>query len=177
VDTLRRLHAIRGVAADGSVVRRIEALLASAWELGLPRPAGLDGYLKRLHAFAGARRTDPRFQPGLCHNDFWHNNFLDDGERLWLVDWEFSGDGDPLFDVATFCLGARYTAEQQEVILAAFGCSEPGNLALLREMQSVVFLFEGAWALVQHALRGSAEYDYQAHAARMFGRLEDWRAG
>jgi hypothetical protein len=41
-------------------------------------------------------------------------------------------------------------------------------------MQQVVFFFEGAWALVQHGLRGSSDYDYAAHAARMFARLERW---
>jgi thiamine kinase-like enzyme len=177
VDTLSRLHAIAGVPADGSAVRRIEGLLASAAELGLPRPDGVEAHLEQLHRFVAQRQADPRFRTGLSHNDFWHNNFLDDGERLWLVDWEFAGDGDPLFDIATFCIGARYDDEQRAEVLRAYGYAEPGDLQVLAGMQRVVFFFEGAWALVQHGLRGSAGYDYAAHAERMFRRLDGWRAG
>ena len=153
VATLRRLHAIEGVAADGSLARRIEALLASAAALGLARPEGVNRALEQLWRFTAQREADPRYRVGLCHNDFWHNNFLDDGERLWLVDWEFSGAGDTLFDIATFCLSARYTDEQRAAVLRASGYQEPGDLRLLAEMCSVVFFFEGAWALVQHGPR------------------------
>lgn len=174
MQTLRRLHAIEGVPADGSLVRRIESLLASARELGLPLPEGIDAALGQLHAFAARRQADPRHRPGLSHNDFWHNNFLDDGERLWLVDWEFAGTGDPLFDVATFCLSGRYAREQEAAVLRAYGYDRADDLATLHDMQQVVFLFEGAWALVQHGLSASDGYDYLAHSERMLGRLAGW---
>jgi thiamine kinase-like enzyme len=172
-DTLRRLHAIKGVAANGSVFRRVERLLASAIDLGLALPERVSHYLAELGRLEAERALDRRFRPGLSHNDFWGNNFLDDGERLWLVDWEFGGDGDGLFDLATFSIGARYTDEERAALLAAYGYAEREDLGRLRAMEYAVFFFEGAWALVQHGLRGSGGYDFAAHATRMFGRLDE----
>ena len=39
-----------------------------------------------------------------CHNDLLNANFLEDGERLWIVDWEYAGMGDRFFDLANFAI-------------------------------------------------------------------------
>ena len=39
-----------------------------------------------------------------CHNDLLAANFIDDGERVWIVDWEYAGMGDPFFDLANFAV-------------------------------------------------------------------------
>ena len=46
-----------------------------------------------------SRRIAP-FRVVLCHNDMMPGNWIDQGERLWLIDWEYSGAGHPLFDLA-----------------------------------------------------------------------------
>jgi thiamine kinase-like enzyme len=56
----------------------------------------------------------------LCHNDLHHLNILDDGERLWLVDWEYGGCGDPLFDLASFLCQQESTHEERRVLLSAY---------------------------------------------------------
>jgi thiamine kinase-like enzyme len=56
----------------------------------------------------------------LCHNDLHHLNILDDGERLWLVDWEYGGCGDPLFDLASFLCQHESTHEERQVLLGAY---------------------------------------------------------
>ena len=56
----------------------------------------------------------------LCHNDLHHLNILDDGERLWLVDWEYGGCGDPLFDLASFLCQHESTREERQVLLGAY---------------------------------------------------------
>ena len=56
----------------------------------------------------------------LCHNDLHHLNILDDGERLWLVDWEYGGCGDPLFDLASFLCQHESTHEERQVLLDAY---------------------------------------------------------
>lgn len=172
--TLRRLHAIRGVPADGSAERRIARLLASAAALGVELPSATAAHTTRLRAISEERARDRRFQPGLTHGDLWGNNFLDDGRQLWLVDWEFAGDGDTLFDLATISLAGRSTPDQQRQLLQEYGYTEPGDLRQLRMLHFVVFFFEAAWALVQHGRVGSAGYDYWAHATRMLDRLGGW---
>ena len=178
-ETLRRLHSIRTVRADGSSYRRIERLLESAAGLGLELPPDTGAHQARLARVEQARSGNPRFVPGLSHNDFWANNFLDDGENLVLVDWEFSGTGDGLIDLATIAMGSQYTEAEQIALLAAYGLHEREDFADLQTMKWVVCFFEAAWALVQHGLRGSGnlafseagDYNYQDHARRMFERL------
>ena len=178
--TLRTLHALSesAVAAPCSIYERIERLMTSVDELGLEPPTTIDRFWWRLHAFRNQRAADTRFAPGLCHHDFWLNNFLvsnnDNEISLWLVDWEFAGIGDGLYDLATIALGAQYTPEQQKALLVAYGYSDPSDLASLEQMKNVVRFFEAAWALVQHGLRGSGgDFDYLAYSQQTFAALKD----
>lgn len=172
-DTLKRLHAVKEVPAEGSVFQRIERLLDSAKSLNLEMPPNLSVYLGRMRDIKAMREADTRFTPGLCHNDFWSNNFLDDGQQLWLVDWEFAGMGDGLFDIATISIGSKYSEEQQAFLLRSYGYTQDADLTTLQSMKYIVRLFEALWALVQHGLRGSNAFDYLSYARSTFQTLED----
>jgi thiamine kinase-like enzyme len=168
-ETLRRMRDCPGLQAQGSVYRRVERLLASARGLQVELPAEMERLVARMHAFEAERQG--RFVPGLCHNDLWCNNFLDDGQRLWLLDWEFSGAGDGLYDVATITLAGDYSETEQRDFLTLCGYTATGDEADLRQMRWLVSLFEGSWAFVQHGLRGSAGFDYLGYARKMMERL------
>ncbi|MBI5833924.1 MAG: phosphotransferase family protein [Armatimonadetes bacterium] len=170
-DVLRRLRGIGAVAANGRVTDRIDALLASARALGLAVTPDLLAHRDRAVAFEDERRASAGFAPCLCHNDLWTNNFMDDGERLWLVDWEFGGLGDGLYDVATLSWSAGWDDAVKRAFLVECGYRED-ELASAARITSVVTLFEGCWALVMHGLRGSAGFDYLAAAQSCFGRLD-----
>ena len=169
--TLRRLHEVKKVPAEGCVYRRVERLLDSARVLSLPLPPGLDAHLDTMRHIEAERKADTRFRPGLSHNDFWANNFLDDGQNLWLVDWEFAGDGDGLYDLATLAMAGKYSEAEQIALLHAYGYTHPGDYQQLQSMKTIVRLFESAWALVMHGLRGSEHYDYLGQSHKMFQML------
>lgn len=172
-ETLRRLHAIQEVSADGSVYRRIERLLASLETLKSETPTNLNRHREEMERIEAARCADSRFVPGLCHNDLWANNFLDDGQNLWLVDWEFAGNGDGLYDLTTIAQAGNYSEAQKRLLLETYGLTAPDDLASLHTLQYVVWFFEGAWALVQHGLRGSQDFDYLAYAQKMFAAMDN----
>jgi len=167
-ETLRRLHSVTGVRAECSVYRRIERLLQSAKSLPVELPAPLDGYLDRLQQIEERRHAEAQFPFGLCHNDFWSNNFLDDGEQLWLLDWEFAGNGDGLYDLASISIPGQYSEAEQVTLLQAYGYTRPEDLQSLQTMKWVVAFFEAAWGLVQHGLRGSSDYDYWGYSCNRF---------
>lgn len=179
-ETLRTLHSVTSVNGSGSQFERIEILLTNASNLGATLPSDLDRHREKLAAIAQTRSRDPRFRPCLAHNDLWANNFLDDGNRLYLVDWEFSGLGDGLIDLATISMAGGLSEEEQSTLLHAYGMVEPDDLNMLQSMKWVVTFFEGTWALVMHALRVNGicpveignEFDYQRHANAMFERLQ-----
>jgi len=77
--------------------------------------------LARRAATAFARIGDGGHATALCHNDLHHLNLIDDGARLWLVDWEYGGCGNPLFDVASFLALHDLGPGPTEVFLEAYG--------------------------------------------------------
>ena len=147
--------------------------------MNLELPSDIDSLHEKLIRIEQERLSDPRYTPGLAHNDFWANNFLDDGKNLYLVDWEFSGTGDTLIDLATVSMAGGYSEEEQTALLNAYGLMEPEDRVTLQTLKWVVTFFEALWAVVMHGIRGSGsaadgtagEFDYHRHAQRMFERL------
>lgn len=56
----------------------------------------------------------------LCHNDVHHLNLMSDERRLWLLDWEYAGVGDPFFDLASVCCYHDYDQPLREQLLIAY---------------------------------------------------------
>jgi thiamine kinase-like enzyme len=122
--TLHGLHVPAGIQAVryARQARRLRAGL----------PSGADD--ARLHERADrlfGRIDDRGFAPALCHHDLHHLNVLDDGERLWLVDWEYGGRGDPLMDLAGFLAMHELSPPATAQFLAAYGGLPPGDQALV----------------------------------------------
>lgn len=69
---------------------------------------------------AGGGRSDT-----LCHNDLHHLNLVGTADRLWLVDWEYGGTGDPVFDFASFICQHDCGARERELLCAAYGNGAP----------------------------------------------------
>jgi thiamine kinase-like enzyme len=77
-------------------------------------------------AYAGAKELADTIERRLgarplrpCHNDLLSANFIDDGERLWIVDWEYAGMGDPYFDLANFAANHELDADGEAALKAA----------------------------------------------------------
>jgi thiamine kinase len=85
--------------------------------------------LRRVAATAFDMLAGREAFAALCHNDLHHLNILDDGERLWLVDWEYGGCGDPLFDLASFLCQHESTHEERQVLLGAY--ASDGGISII----------------------------------------------
>ncbi|MFQ5785317.1 MAG: phosphotransferase, partial [Alphaproteobacteria bacterium] len=123
--TLRRLHR-SGVrfAATRDAFATIDAYRALAEKRGRPLPAGLAaaiGEMAPLHrAFAAqALPVAP------CHWDPVAGNFLDTDERMYLVDYEFAANGDPMWDLAYLALDAGFDAACEGALLDAYFTGSP----------------------------------------------------
>lgn len=172
VTMLHRLHSIRVTQRDtATIFRRIDYLLNEAETLGAYLPNDLNTQRSRLHDIEENHTVE---NPTLNHNDLWANNLLDDGHRLWLIDWEFAGAGDGLYDLATISMAGGYDSSTDRRMLAEYG---KGTVEQLDEMKWVVRLFEGAWSSVMDRLvRGTNRpFNYGAHARRMFDELRSAR--
>ncbi len=114
-----------------------------------------------------ARR--PRLVP--CHNDLHHLNLLDDGDRLWVVDWEYGGIGDPLFDLASLACQHEYTATERAALLDAYGSGGGNAVAMLDAACTVFDYVQWLWYLVWAARNPAAGQECAARATVLASRL------
>jgi thiamine kinase-like enzyme len=107
----------------------------------------------------------------LCHNDLHHLNILDDGDRLWLVDWEYGGCGDPLFDLASFLCQHESTHEERKVLLSAYAGDAAVPIDLVEAACKAFDYVQWLWYRLRGA-SGPVEADqYSSRAAVISRRL------
>lgn len=167
-ELVRSLHRITIATGLGvTMLARIERMHANAVRLGFAMPDGIGGIIERCRRRQPVGGRDAM----LNHNDLWANNVLDDGQRLWIVDWEFAGTGDGLHDLNTVILSAGYADGLRQDFIRACG-HDPGLVEeALVGHQYLVHVFEGLWAIMQHGLRGSTQADYQGMARSHFDSI------
>lgn len=108
------------------------------------------------------------------HNDLLPANFIDDGQRLWLLDWDYAGWGSPLFDLGGLAANNGLTPAQEDHILTAYYDRRPDARLWrsYRAMKAASALREAMWSMVQE-IHSSLAFDYAAYAA---ANLETYRA-
>ena len=107
-----------------------------------------------------------------CHNDLLNANFIDDGDRIRIVDWEYAGMGDVFFDLANFAINHELDAEGRQALLAAyFGDVGPAHERALELMRFMSDFREAMWGVVQSVV-SQLEFDFTGYATEHFERLE-----
>jgi thiamine kinase-like enzyme len=106
-----------------------------------------------------------------CHCDPLCENFLDDGERVWIVDWEYSGMNDPMWDLGDLSVEGGFDAAQDEEMLRAYfgGEATPfdrGRMVIYKAMCDLLWTL---WGLIQLANDNPAD-DFRAYADTRFAR-------
>jgi thiamine kinase-like enzyme len=169
-DSLRRIH--DGPAIPGLFVpfRIVEAYRALAIARGVPIPPEYELALGAARRIELAFVTNPvELRP--CHNDLLNANFIDDGERIRIVDWEYAGMGDPFFDLGNFSINHELTPDEDAGLLAAYeGAAHPARLARLTLMRTVSDFREAMWGVLQQGI-SSLDVDFVAYAGEHFERL------
>jgi thiamine kinase-like enzyme len=105
-----------------------------------------------------------------CHNDLLAENYLDDSERLWLVDWEYSGNNDPTFELGNTCQELSYDDGQAAELCAAyFGEASPALLARMRLQMIMSDVGWTLWAAIQAQI-SAIDYDFTGWAEERWAR-------
>jgi thiamine kinase-like enzyme len=169
-DSLRRIH--QGPPIPGLFIplRIVEAYRALAMARGVRIPVEYE-----LAAAIGRRielacLADPvELRP--CHNDLLNANFIDDGARIRIVDWEYAGMGDPAFDLGNFSVNHDLTAEEDGALLEAYaGSVSAARLGRLTAMRVVSDFREAMWGVLQQGI-STLDVDFVAYAGEHFDRL------
>lgn len=169
---LRRIHTAAEIDYEFSPYRDIERWIKQAQNNGQPLPESLERLLNQLNHIEASRAAVADNFRGLCHNDPFANNFRD-GETLRLLDWEFAGMGDVMYDLA--CIGQSMTQEEQAALLQAyFGYSSQELLETLQVMDYVVSFWNAMWAttLLDPSSTAPQGFDYAGLANYLFRKME-----
>jgi thiamine kinase-like enzyme len=108
------------------------------------------------------------------HNDLLPANFLDDGRKLWLIDFEYAGFNTAMFDLAGTASNAGMSGEESDELLTAYFGQEPDE-ELRRShmaMQCASLLREAMWSMVSELHLSAPGADYVAYTADNLARLE-----
>jgi thiamine kinase-like enzyme len=106
------------------------------------------------------------------HNDLLAANFIDDGKRLWLVDWEYAGFNSPLFDLGGLASNSELSPEQAEASLELY-FGRPVDDELRRRaaaMTAASLLRETMWSMVSE-IHSTVDFDYAAYTAENLRRF------
>lgn len=108
-----------------------------------------------------------------CHCDPLSENFLDNGTRMWVVDWEYSGMNDPLWDLGDMSVEAGLDEARDEEMMAAYcGGRVPralyGRMVIYKAMCDLLWTL---WGLIQHANQNPVD-DFWAYALNRFTRCK-----
>jgi thiamine kinase-like enzyme len=169
VTAIRTLHAMPAIASRFSPFRVVREYRRLAAERGVPIPPAFGDALAaadEIERACGARPV-----PAVpCHNDLLSANFLYRDGRVFVVDYEYAGMGDPFFDLGNFAVNHDLPEDAQRTVLARYAGQVSGwGLARLRLMGIVSDFREAMWGVVQQGL-STLDVDYRAYAERHFER-------
>lgn len=145
---------------------------ARTLELGGSRMAGeLPSYLRLAEALEAAQTPLPIV---FGHNDLLPANILDDGQRLWLIDFEYAGFNTAMFDLAGLASNAGMSRDEGAALLEAYFGAAP-DAALIQShmaMQCASLLREAMWSMVSELHLDAPGADYVAYTAENLERLD-----
>jgi len=130
--------------------------------------------LPRLIAAAEAmERAVGPVEPVFGHNDLLAANLIDDGTRLWLVDWDYAGFGSPLFDLANLATNNQFPEDLERWLLEAYFDAAPGDgtWRAYSAMKCASLLRETLWSMVSE-IHSTLDFDYAAYTAENLARFE-----
>ncbi len=168
-DLCRLLHAGPRFVGDLDIASVQHRYLRTVQERGFRLPPGYLELLPRLDRIraalgVGAGPTLP------CHNDLVAANFVDTGDRLWLVDFEFAANGDPYFDLGNLWQEADLPVPHLEHLVTAYAVSPSRQLVARARLHGLTARCVWAlWASIQDAVAG-AGHDVWSQAMDRYER-------
>ena len=135
-------------------------------------PEGYHDVVKEAEGVRAALNAHPAALAP-CHCDPLCENFLDTGETMWIVDWEYSGMNDPLWDLGDLSVEGGFNPDQDAEMMEAYfnrapSPAEQGRMVIYKAMCDLLWTL---WGLIQVANDNPVD-DFQAYADTRFARCK-----
>ena len=163
----RRLHAAPRFGNDFDMFEIQPRYSAVTAELGLRVPAGYDRFWPQFAAAQAALAVrDEGTVP--CNNDLLAENFIDDGERVWLIDYEYSGNNDPCFELGNIAAESGLSGAALAALVSAYyGRPRPSRIARARLFGLVARYGWTLWGAIQSAT-SPLDFDFWSWAMEKY---------
>jgi thiamine kinase-like enzyme len=108
------------------------------------------------------------------HHDILPTNFMDDGRRLWLIDWEYGAFGTAMFDLASIAANNSFDEAGERLILESYFGKTPSQdlWRSFHAMKAASALREAVWGMISELFLAAPGVDYVAYAREYMGRFE-----
>ncbi|HJS19274.1 MAG TPA: phosphotransferase [Anaerolineales bacterium] len=172
LESMKAYHKLSFFPGSFSPFRVAEEYAATARKFNVQLPVKMDRYLEISREIEKAMYGRNPLQPRPCHNDLLNGNFIDDGTRVRILDWEYAGMGDMFFDLGNFAIQHEFDEEQDEMLLRAyFGIPTDSRRAHHKLMKIMSDLREAMWSQVQLGV-SKLDFDYAGYGQKYFNRFE-----
>ena len=167
-EACRQLHAGPRFTGDFDMFRRQATYLDTVREQGYRL---FDGYLDHTEDFDRVRRAlAVRAGPTVpCNNDLLAGNFVD-GDQMWLIDYEYSGNNDACFELGNTATECGFDDDQVEALVAAYFGEVRSDLLARVRLQSLVSEYGWSlWGAIQ-AAASALDFDFDAWGQERFDK-------
>jgi len=166
---LRRLHAGNRFLSEFNMFRLTDYYMGVCHERDIPIPAGYADRVPVVKRIESALSAHP-LPTVPCHNDLLAENYMEVGGQLRLIDYEYSGNNDPCFELGNTCQELQYSEQQQgEVCAAYFGQASASLLARMKLNMIMSDVGWGLWAAIQARI-SSIDFDFWGWATERWER-------
>ncbi len=176
VDIVARCHRdmgsrVRGQGAIFWVFQILHDYAATLKSAHHARAAEIPRWMKIVDALEAAQMPLPII---FGHHDLLPTNFMDDGKRLWLIDWEYGAFGTAMFDLANIAAANSFDAALEASMLHQYFGHAPDQATTRAffAMKVAAALREAMWGMVSELYLNAPGVDYVAYAAEYLGRFE-----
>jgi thiamine kinase-like enzyme len=167
--SIKRLHAGPRFLLNFNMFRLTDYYLAICRDRRIRLPDGYQERMSTVSQIEKALLADP-LPTVPCNNDLLAENYIDDGKSLWLIDYEYSGNNDPCFELGNTCQEMQFNDEQIcEVCSAYFGIPTLNKISRMKLNMIMSDVGWGLWAAIQ-ADMSKIKFDFWGWAMERWTR-------
>jgi thiamine kinase-like enzyme len=175
ISSIRRYHDGPAFPGAFNAFDTVRGYHRRALQYGVGFPDVLPRVMELMEQIERSLSSDARSAP--CHNDLLAANFIDDGQTVRILDWEYAGMGDLFFDLGNFAVNQRLGPNEcAHVLQCYFGEVRLADLAHLCLMRLVSDLRESLWGFLQSGI-SKLDFDFRHYAREHLDRFLQNAAG
>lgn len=168
----RHLHSARKFDRDFDMFSIQKSYLRIVKERGFKLPTNYQDFERHLEQMWNALKVlDDGKVP--CNNDLLPANFIDDGNKIWLIDYEYSGNNDPCFELGNIWAEAKLADEQlEELVTHYYLASRPEKVARAWLFALLARYGWTLWASIQNSI-STIDFDFWSWGMEKFDQAQE----